>query len=393
MLNIDPIKNIGSLDLENLNDLAYRTILDQFETERCTICASNKKNSVNKTIYNLFSKDLEVILKDVSYSNTSWLIGIFPHNYIQHGELFDITGEFDEAKARATNNYLFFPKRPEECIRYVKENDICFPYMFCAVKITKFNPSSREVEETAYPFVIYIDLFTGKIRAFYDKQVFQNNQTMSDFDSKINLLINHSETCCEKDNKDSVLGINSKGETVWMDNFSSSYTLSKNFKETLEKDFVTKEELDNSINFFNDKFNDKCNNIGYMINEHMNGNPAYRHLGDNYHFVSRRRTSIMKKFIKKAFITIFTIVGIYSTANYFAGDLVNNLVSNIKSTCYSIGVNIIGTDNIGREWNSYSTEDKKKIFEALNFENKKKLIEYLNSGINDKVKKFEENIK
>ena len=211
--------------------------------------------------------------------------------------------------------------------------------------------------------------------------------------------------------KDQFLKVDSDGKASWCTYPDTTCTISNNFKEILEKDFVTKEEiknfitkeeLDNRTISYNkyvasivDFFNDRCDTIGNMIIEHMHGNPAYKHLHyrDKSHYNTKEGTSSMKKFIKKVFITIFTAIGIFSTVNYFASDWVTTVIENIKYTGESVWINIKGTDNIGKEWDSYSAEYKRRVFDTLNFHRKQDLIEYLNSGVNEKVKAFEESIK
>ena len=106
----------------------------------------------------------------------------------------------------------------------------------------------------------------------------------------------------------------------------------------------------------------------------------------------------MKKFLKKAFVVIFVAIGIFSTVNYFTnGKLMPIVYDNfekLSDKASSFWITLYGNGRYhGRNWNSYSPEYKKKVFDALTFKNKQELIEFLKSGVNEEVEAFRNNIK
>ena len=106
----------------------------------------------------------------------------------------------------------------------------------------------------------------------------------------------------------------------------------------------------------------------------------------------------MKKFLKKAFIVVFVSIGIFSTINYITNDrlvpIVCKGIEEFTDKASSFWITLMGNGRYhGRNWNSYSPEYKKKVFDALTFKDKHELIEFLKSGVNEEVESFRTNIK
>lgn len=106
----------------------------------------------------------------------------------------------------------------------------------------------------------------------------------------------------------------------------------------------------------------------------------------------------MKKFLKKAFVVIFVAIGIFSTVNYVTNGklvpIIYNTFENVADKTSSFWITISSNGKYhGRRWNSYTTEYKLKVFDALTLKNKLELMEFLKSGVNEEIKAFEDSIK
>ena len=181
--------------------------------------------------------------------------------------------------------------------------------------------------------------------------------------------------------------------TTWINGLN----ISDDFREEVKK--IVKNELDDTSNkmlILNKNGIPKWSNQSKETSNRVN--PVVEEHTVKVNTEKSKEDINVKKFLKKAFIVVFVSIGIFSTINYITNDrlvpIVCKGIEEFTDKASSFWITLYGNGRYhGRNWNSYSPEYKKKVFDALTFKNKQELIEFLKSGVNEEVEAFRNNIK